>query len=476
MSEIQGHIVLPAELQQLITTEQAWYYNVVPKKVVNGQMEVYASKEKVQKELKDELEILFGKRILFEYVTDDVIQKTLSKYYRKKSTENTDKTSKQYTNKSEDFLHDLIEEAKNLGSSDIHIEAYEEKCRVRIRIDGMLIERYILNKTDYPSLINKIKIKANLDIAEKRLPQDGRIFFKSGDMKFDIRVSALPTLHGEKIVLRLLSNDATNINIEQLGFSKEDLENYLEGVRKPNGIVLISGPTGSGKTTTLYATLNILNQERTNIVTVEDPIEYTLEGINQVQLKESIGLTFASALRTFLRQDPDIIMLGEIRDGETAQMAIRAALTGHLVLSTIHTNSAWGTISRLVDMGVPAFLLASTINTTVAQRLIRLLCPECKKKEKFNKVLLPRNFPINQIVEEHYVPKGCESCYYTGYKGRKAIYEVIPIDYELASYIKNNDFEVSALLKARDIKGLLENAFDIFIKGETSIEEVVKNY
>jgi len=476
MSETQEHIPLVAELQQLLTAEQAWYYNILPKAAHNNHWELYISENKASADVKTELEILFGKKITFDFIPEEVLQKTLGKYYRRNATSSNGKSSKMYTNKSDDFLHSLIDEAKSLGSSDIHIEAYEEKGRVRIRIDGMLIERYILNRSEYPTLINKIKIKANLDIAEKRLPQDGRIFFKSGDTKFDIRVSVLPTLHGEKIVLRLLSNDATNINIEQLGFSETDLKNYLEGIRKPNGIVLISGPTGSGKTTTLYATLNILNQEKTNILTVEDPIEYTLEGINQVQLKEAIGLTFASALRTFLRQDPDIIMLGEIRDGETAQMAIRAALTGHLVLSTIHTNSAWGTISRLVDMGVPSFLLASTINTTVAQRLLRLLCPDCKRKEEFDSSTLPRNFPYKNEVEHHYVPVGCEHCYYTGYKGRKAIYEVIPIDYELANYIKKNDFDVSDLLKKRNIKSLIENAFELFKKGDTTIEEVLKNY
>ena len=260
---------------------------------------------------------------------------------------------------------------------------------------------------------------SNLDIAEKRLPQDGRINFKHQNQQFDIRVSVLPTLHGEKVVLRLLNNDATDIDLKKLGFSKLDLDNYLQGVKRPNGILLISGPTGSGKTTTLYATLKLLNKETRNILTIEDPIEYTLEGVNQVQLKESIGLGFASALRTFLRQDPDVIMVGEIRDTETANMAIRASLTGHLVLSTIHTNSAWGTVSRLMDMNIPPFLVASTLNTTVAQRLVRLLCPKCKKETPFDTELYPRQFKPYQAVHFHFLPNGCEECYYTGYKGRK---------------------------------------------------------
>lgn len=436
-------------------------------------MEFFVDINKADPNLKNELEILLGKNVLLEEANPTVISKTLSKYYRKSNRSFQQNTNKYLTTAgSDDFLPNLISEARELGSSDIHIESYEEKCRIRIRIDGQLIERYIIGKMDYPAMVNKIKIKANLDIAEKRLPQDGRIFFNFKGHKFDIRVSVLPTLHGEKIVLRLLSNDATDIDIEGLGFRQDELYNFLEGVRKPHGIVLISGPTGSGKTTTLYATLKILNKEKTNILTVEDPIEYTLEGINQVQLKESIGLTFASALRTFLRQDPDVIMLGEIRDGETAQMAIRAALTGHLVLSTIHTNSAWGTVSRLVDMGVPSFLIASTLNTTVAQRLIRLVCKECREKVPFDSKVLPKNYKLPFEMKEHYLAKGCEHCFFTGYKGRRAIYEVIPIDNELGEQIKSNNFKVDDLLKKRNIRTLSENAFEVFSSGETSAEEI----
>jgi general secretion pathway protein E/type IV pilus assembly protein PilB len=291
-------------------------------------------------------------------------------------------------------------------------------------------------------------------------------------MKFDIRVSVLPTMYGEKAVLRLLSNDATNIDIRRLGFSERQLHDYMEGVKNPHGILLISGPTGSGKTTTLYATLKMLNKESTNVLTVEDPVEYTLEGINQVQLKESIGLGFASALRTFLRQDPDIIMLGEIRDGETAQMAVRAALTGHLVLSTIHTNSAWGTISRLADMGVPPFLVANTLNTSVAQRLVRLLCPHCCSTEAFSAALIPRQFRRTELLKQVAVPVGCAECYYTGYKGRRAIYEVVPIDEELAECIKNGSGNPAALYAERGISTLADSAFEMILNKETSCEEV----
>jgi type IV pilus assembly protein PilB len=467
------YISLTVDLQHAITPQQAWHYSIVPKQVEGTkQLVLYVSEDKYHHQLADELEMLFGKTVVLEKAAAGVIQKTLGKYYRNTNAHAIIKQVSAGNVKADDFLPMLISEAKNLGSSDIHIETYEEKCRVRIRIDGLLIERYTVDKTEYPSLINKIKIKANLDISERRLPQDGRIFFNNDGHKFDIRVSVLPTLHGEKIVLRLLSNDAANIDIERLGFNEKELAGYLEGIKKPHGLILISGPTGSGKTTTLYATLKILNKEKSNVITIEDPIEYTLEGINQVQLKESIGLTFASALRSFLRQDPDVIMLGEIRDGETAQMAIRAALTGHLVLSTIHTNSAWGTISRLADMGVPPFLLASTLNTTVAQRLLRLLCTECKEEQMFDTKYFPRTFKAPRAIQSHYIAKGCEHCYYTGYKGRKAIYEVIPIDFELAENIKNNTFSIEAFLKEKNIKTLKENAFDLFEKGDTTVDEI----
>lgn len=465
------YITLTTDLQQLINADQAWHYQVVPKSADNGTLAFYVSEEVMSSQLTDELEILFGKKIEVEQIDKDTIRKTLTRYYRRNQLGKKDAGKVELSSEG-DFLAALIREAKQLESSDIHIEIYEDYARVRIRIDGHLIEKYIIEKAEYPALINKIKIRANLDIAEKRLPQDGRIYFEDGSDKFDLRVSILPTLYGEKAVLRLLSKDATNIDIAALGFSEKEMEDYLSCIKKPHGIVLISGPTGSGKTTTLYATLKILNEEKRNILTVEDPIEYTLEGINQVQLKESIGLSFASTLRTFLRQDPDVIMVGEIRDGETVQIAIRAALTGHLVLSTVHTNSAWGIISRLIDMGIPPYLLANTMNGAVAQRLVRKLCPECKKERAFDASLLPRNYKINVTPKSHFTAVGCENCYYTGYRGRTAIYEVVEIDNEIADNIKNSNFTITPLLEEKKVKSLAANAFNLFVKGVTSLEEI----
>lgn len=466
----KNSIEVSTELRQAISTEQAWHYHIVPKSNSTERIEFFIDESLYQNGIEQELEIILGKTVGLEPINKEELENALNKYYIKGAAHNNEALRVSGTD-SKDFVLDLIKEAKGLGGSDIHFEAFENECRVRLRVDGDLIERYIIHKSEYPSLINKIKIMAHLDIAEKRLPQDGRIFYKAGGVKLDIRVSSLPTLHGEKIVLRLLGNDATDIDINSLGFSDLELTQYLEVIKKPKGIILISGPTGSGKTTTLYATLKLLNKTTKNILTIEDPIEYTLKGINQVQLRPDIGLGFSEALRTFLRQDPNIIMLGEIRDEETANMAVRFALTGHLVLSTIHTNSAWGTISRLEDMGVPNFLLADTLNATIAQRLVRKLCPHCKEKAEFDKSLFPPGFDFPEPLEHHYVAKGCNQCFFTGYRGRKAVYEVVPIDRELAGYIKKGETDVDEVYKEKQVKQIKHNVFELIKSGDTSIEE-----
>ena len=463
-------ITLDTALKQLITVGQAWQYRIIPEGNRTDLIRFYVSEENNNEEINDELEVLFGKPVSLIASTSQIIDSALTRFYMKGRKEGATDALKL---DSDNFVEQLIEEAQNLGCSDIHLESFEEQARVRMRIDGRLVERFVIDKGLYPSIVNKLKIKSNLDIAEKRLPQDGRIFFSKGQEKFDIRVSILPTLHGEKVVLRILGSDASKLDISHLGFSSIDLERYQSAIKKPNGIILISGPTGSGKTTTIYATLKQLNQVNTNILTIEDPIEYTLQGINQVQLKTDIGLDFARALRTFLRQDPDFIMVGEIRDIETAKMAVRAALTGHLVLSTIHTNSAWGTVSRLIEMGVSPYLLASTLNASLAQRLIRALCPHCKQEKTLDKNSLPahirKRFPF---PDTHHVAVGCEQCHQTGYKGRKAIYEVITVDRRFSRLIKDNKLEIEEELKEYDIKTLEANAFSLFLDGETSLDEV----
>ena len=456
---------IPVHLTQLISSEQAYQYNIIP---VDNDEDYYTFKSfDISNGLQQELEVVLGKQIILIEESEDNIKQYLASNFRKR-----EKTHSEAFHYSSDFLEKLLATAKHIGSSDIHFEIYEERCRVRLRLDGKLKEYFIIEQHEYPVIVNKLKIKAGLDISEKRLPQDGRISVKTIAEEFDIRVSSLPTLHGEKIVLRILSKDADHIELNDLGFTSNELNSYIETIKKPNGIILISGPTGSGKTTTLYATLKLLNDEKTNILTIEDPIEYTLEGINQVQLKENIGLDFSSTLRTFLRQDPDVIMVGEIRDAKTANMAIRAALTGHLVLSTIHTNSAWATISRLIDMDIPAFLIASTLNVSVAQRLIRKLCPNCKEEKPTKRSDFPEQFKIPNMLNTQYMAVGCNACYFTGYQGRKAIYEIIPITKDLVEHIKNNRLEIDDYLKEKGILTLKTNAIQLIRDGITSVEEV----
>ena len=456
---------ISTSLLQLITGEQAYQYHIIPVEAHNGTL-VFKS-DQSSEALKKELKVVFGKHIEIIPETSENMKRYLATNFRKR-----DKKNVEGLHYSHDFLEKLLLSAKDVGSSDIHFEPYEHACRVRFRLDGKLKEQYVIALEEYPVIINQLKIKAGLDISEKRLPQDGRITVKNQLDEFDIRVSSLPTLHGEKMVLRILSKDANHINLGDLGFTDKELMAYKETIKNSNGIVLISGPTGSGKTTTLYATLKLLNDDRTNILTIEDPIEYTLEGVNQVQLKENIGLDFASALRTFLRQDPDIIMVGEIRDVKTANMAIRAALTGHLVLSTIHTNSAWSTISRLIDMGIPSFLIASTLNVSVAQRLVRKLCGDCKQETPISKDIFPEHFKIPENLTKHYKAVGCHSCYHTGYQGRKAIYEIIPVTKSLVTHIKQNDLEIEGYLKQHQITTLKGNAIELVRQGVTSVNEV----
>ena len=453
-------IELDVALRQVITPQMAHSYKIIPASAGEEGLVFYISDKESGRipSLKSELKLLLNEELSFIPIEHNRILKSLSLHYR------ISKEIKSRKGLSADSLDHLITEARDIGASDIHIEIYDDSARVRLRIDGHLVEKQHIELNNYLELINQVKIKAKLDITEKRLPQDGRIEYDD----FDVRVSVLPVHHGEKVVMRILGRDASNLDIERIGFNGMELESYLDAVRKSSGIVLVSGPTGSGKTTTLYATLKYLNDKKRNIVTVEDPIEYTLKGINQVQLKENIGLGFASALKSFLRQDPDIIMLGEIRDSETAQMAIRASLTGHLVLSTIHTNSAYGTISRLADLGVPRFLISETLNISIAQRLVRRLCLECKKLEEFSEKDLPRSFNPKRKIHEHYVAVGCDECFYTGYQGRIAIFEILEINDLLASAIK----EDSGYIRNDDMASLSDRAFNIWESGETSLDEI----
>jgi len=372
----------------------------------------------------------------------------------------------------------ILSEAIARGASDIHLEPYEKIFRVRYRIDGILYDVMQPPVKLKAALSSRIKIMADLDIAERRLPQDGRIKIKVRNKTVDLRVSTLPTLYGEKIVMRILDKSSLMLDLTKLGFEERALKEFEEAIHSPYGMVLVTGPTGSGKTTTLYSALNTVNKVDVNIMTAEDPVEYNLPGINQVQVKEEIGLTFASALRSFLRQDPDIIMVGEIRDLETAEIAIKAALTGHLVLSTLHTNDAPSTISRLLNMGIEPFLVSASVILILAQRLCRKVCENCKEIEEIPEhVLRDIGFTEEEAsIVKCYKGRGCSSCGGTGYKGRIALYEVMPVGEEIKDMIIKGATASELKRKAIELgmKTLRMSGLTKIKEGITSVEEVLR--
>jgi len=378
------------------------------------------------------------------------------------------------------FIHKTLSDALNAGASDIHFEFYEQMARVRFRVDGQLREVVQPPVAVRGQLASRIKVMARLDISEKRIPQDGRIqiaFHKHG-RPIDFRVSTLPTLFGEKVVMRILNSDGTSLNIDQLGLEPFQKEMLLEAINRPYGMVLVTGPTGSGKTVSLYTCLSILNTEDVNISTAEDPAEINLPGVNQVNVNEKQGLTFAAALRSFLRQDPDIIMVGEIRDLETADIAIKAAQTGHMVFSTLHTNNAPATLSRLLNMGVAPFNIASSVSLIMAQRLLRRLCPNCKREVERPPVpaLKKAGFTDADLAQDWKLPRpvGCDSCRGKGFKGRVGIYEVMPVSDEMQKVIMNNGTEVDIMNMAyqEGMVDLRRAGLMKVMQGLTSLEEV----
>ena len=358
------------------------------------------------------------------------------------------------------MLNALLTQAAKDGASDIHIEPYERSSSVRFRVDGTLREVVQPNRALHAALISRLKIMAELDIAEKRLPQDGRISLRIGGRAIDVRVSTLPSAHGERAVLRLLDKSESKFTLEALGMDGAVLSAFNRLVHQPHGIVLVTGPTGSGKTTTLYASLGRIDTATTNVLTVEDPIEYELAGIGQTQVNTKIDLTFGKALRAILRQDPDVIMIGEIRDFETAQIAIQASLTGHLVLATLHTNDAPSAITRLIDMGVEPYLLSSSLLGAQAQRLVRKLCTACRRQDD----------------DGRWHPVGCDKCSHTGYKGRTGVYELMVVDDALRALIHNRaaESELFAAAKTQGFVPMREDGERLVAEGITSLEEVLR--
>jgi type IV pilus assembly protein PilB len=372
----------------------------------------------------------------------------------------------------------VLVDAIQKGASDIHFESYEKVFRIRFRMDGVLHEMLAPPKRLESAILSRLKIMSSLDIAERRLPQDGRIKLRYTNREIDFRVSTLPTIFGEKAVLRILDKDALKLDLTQLGFDEWSLEKFNAAIHQPYGMVLITGPTGSGKTTTLYSAIHTINSPEHNIMTAEDPVEYNLKGVNQVQINEGVGRTFAAALRSFLRQDPDVILVGETRDLETAQISIRAALTGHLVFSTLHTNDCPSTIARLLDMGIQPFLVASSLLLILAQRLGRKICKACKEPyEGDEETLVPYgHVPTGQGKVTFYKGKGCPTCNFTGMKGRVAIYEVMPISEELRDAILRNapTAELREVAQSQGMRTLRQSGLLKVLDGTTTIEEVLR--
>ncbi|MFT4956662.1 MAG: general secretion pathway protein E [Brevundimonas sp.] len=371
------------------------------------------------------------------------------------------------------LINGVIAEAVRSGASDIHIEPYEQALLIRMRVDGVLHEALRLNSRITPLLVSRIKVMARLDIAEKRVPQDGRIPLALGGKTLDVRVSTLPSRAGERVVLRILDKDQAGLGLAELGMDEKTLEAFSQALAEPNGVILVTGPTGSGKTTSLYAGLSVLNDASRNILTVEDPVEYAIDGVGQTQVNTKVGMTFAAGLRAILRQDPDVVMVGEIRDVETAQIAVQAALTGHLVLSTVHTNDAAGAVTRLRDMGIEPFLLASTLRLIVAQRLVRRLCPDCRQPEPADKATAK----LAGIKEGKTIWRaaGCAHCNQTGYQGRVGIYETIRVTDAVRRLIAEEAGEEAITTEALGKKSSLSGrARALVLEGVTTVEESVR--
>ena len=376
------------------------------------------------------------------------------------------------------LINMILTDAIRRGASDIHLEPYEKVFRVRFRIDGVLHEIMTPPKRLEAALTSRVKIMATMDIAERRLPQDGRIKLRYHQREIDFRVSTLPTIFGEKTVMRILDKEALQLDLGALGFDPWSLEQFSKAIHSPYGMILITGPTGSGKTTTLYSAIHTINSPDINIMTAEDPVEYNLKGVNQVQVNDEIGRTFAACLRSFLRQDPDVILVGETRDLETAQIGIRAALTGHLVLSTLHTNDCPSTPARLLDMGIPPFLVSSSLQLILAQRLGRKICKDCKEPYEANEESLVPYGHVSQGLGtvNFYKGKGCQTCNFTGMKGRVAIYEVMPVTTELRDLMLRNatTAEIRDTAVSQGMKTLRQNALQKVVDGVTTVEEVLR--
>ncbi|MCX7828708.1 MAG: ATPase, T2SS/T4P/T4SS family [Thermanaerothrix sp.] len=477
------------EVLKVVPENMARRLEVVPLSLLDNGRLLVATSDPLNVVALDELKMATGREIELSIAMVSEIRRAFEQFYRVHTTLEEamvevmeDKPSDSSLNLVDvgvddapvvKLVNSIMEEAVKEGTSDIHIEVFERGARVRYRIDGALFDSLEYPKNLHPAVCSRIKIMSGMDISERRRPQDGRILLKVGNKRVDLRVSSLPSIFGEKIVMRLLDQDKAMVGLERLGFSPDERALLEDMASLPYGIILVTGPTGSGKSTTLYSLLEVMNTPDVNIITVEDPVEYTMPGITQVQVNEKAGLTFSETLRSILRQDPDKIMIGEIRDQETAQLAIRAALTGHLVLSTLHTNDAPSAVARLLDMGIQPFMVSSAVVGVVAQRLARRLCSSCKKQiELPDAVARSLDLPPGTRV---FAPVGCDDCRNTGYKGRTALFEILMVDEEIKRAIAEGSpvYEIRKLAISKGMTTLRKAGIKKVLDGITSVEEMM---
>ena len=496
--ELEG-LQIPGSVIELVTESMA-RENVVIPTGIEGDAVVIAMHNPNNIEVLDKLRFVLNREIKAVMAPLESIQGAINRHYGQSETESVDSMISEFTETQIDFTQTeaaqalagdedesapiirlanlIISEAVAMRASDIHIEPFEDRVRIRYRIDGVLMERDSPPKRLLGALVSRLKIMARMDIAEKRPPQDGRIKTRAGSKEFDLRVSILPTSHGQAVVMRILDRDNIKVGIRNLGFGEDNYRTFQNIIRRPNGIFLVTGPTGSGKTTTLYSALGELNRPDRKIITAEDPVEYYLPGINQVEVKHSIGLDFARIIKAMLRQAPNVILVGEIRDTETGEMAIQASLTGHLVFSTLHTNDAPGAVTRLIDMGVQPFLVACSLMAVLAQRLVRVVCPKCKEPYQPT----PEEVELFNINEEELEEgqwvrgKGCPNCKHTGFKGRRAVFELMTMNTTLREMAFNSEPAQNIRRQTRllGMRTLVEDAKDKAYDGMTSLSEVQK--
>jgi len=496
LTTIEGNSEVVSQVPESVARE-----NIVFPVEMRGESLVVAMNDPMNLEVLDKLRFILNRDIKVVVASTDSIQAAINMHYGQHESESVDSLIQEFTETAIDFTETelseaeaeadaeetspivrlvnlIISEAVGMRASDIHIEPFDDRIRIRYRIDGVLVERDSPPKRLLSALTSRLKIMAGIDITEKRRPQDGRITTRINGRDFDLRVSILPTHYGQAIVMRILDRDNIKVGIRNLGFSETNYRNFLKIIRRPNGIFLVTGPTGSGKTTTLYSALGELNRPDKKIITAEDPVEYYLPGINQVEVRANIGLSFSLIIRSMLRQAPNIILVGEIRDTETGEMAIQASLTGHLVFSTLHTNDAPGSITRLIDMGVQPFLVASSIMAAMAQRLVRVVCPKCKQSYTPEPSELEEFGLTEEAVAEAEFSrgKGCNYCQHTGFRGRKAVFEMMMMNSTLREMAFNSEPTQAIRRQARlfGMKTLVDDAVDKAMEGVTTLTEAYR--